>query len=177
MQVVPSTLNDIEQIFELYDAAIAYQKTVFNKHWQGFERSLIERELSEQRQWKILIDGQIACIFAIDFNDPLIWKEKDADPSIYLHRIVTNPKFRGANFVNEIVEWAKVFAAGKGKEYIRMDTWGDNPRLIAYYEKCGFSYLGNIIPTASSILPKHYEDIELALFEIPIEEKQSVEGK
>lgn len=171
MQVVPSTLDDIEKIFELYDAAIAYQKTVFNKQWQGFERSLIERELNEQRQWKILIGGEIACIFAIDFNDPLIWKEKDADPSIYLHRIVTNPEYRGANFVNEIVSWAHIFAAENGKEYIRMDTWGDNPRLIAYYEQCGFSYLGNIIPEASNVLPKHYENIELALFEIPVRKK------
>lgn len=171
MQILPSTIHDIEQIFELYDAAIAFQKTVFNKHWQGFERSLIERELKEERQWKIQIDGKTACIFAIDFNDPLIWKEKDVDPAIYLHRIVTNPEFRGANFVNEIVTWAHTFATGKAKEYIRMDTWGDNPRLIAYYVKCGFNYLGNIIPEASNILPKHYENIELALFEIPVEKK------
>ncbi|WP_073229266.1 GNAT family N-acetyltransferase [Pedobacter caeni] len=171
MQILPSTIHDIDQIFELYDAAIAFQKTVFNKQWQGFERSLIERELKEERQWKIQIDGKTACIFAIDFNDPLIWKEKDVDPAIYLHRIVTNPEFRGANFVNEIVTWAHTFAAGKDKEYIRMDTWGDNPRLIAYYVKCGFNYLGNIIPEASNILPKHYENIELALFEIPVEKK------
>lgn len=167
--IIPSEGSDIEHIFELYDAAIAYQKTVFNKHWQGFKRSLVECELAEQRQWKIVVDGQIACIFAIAFNDPEIWKEKDRDPSIYIHRIVTNPAFRGQNFVTEIISWAKEFSQTHGKDFIRLDTWGDNPRLIAHYQKCGFNYLGNVIPERSETLPKHYEDVELALFEIPVE--------
>lgn len=167
--IIPSDPNDIDRIFELYDDAIAYQKTVFKKHWQGFERSLIEREIQDGRQWKIIIEGQTACIFAIDFNDPLIWKEKDADPSIYIHRIVTNPEFRGYHFVNIIIEWAKEYGAKKEKRYIRLDTWGDNPKLIAYYERCGFNYLGNIVPEASAVLPKHYENIILALFEIEIQ--------
>lgn len=166
--IVPSAASDIDRIFELYDAAIAYQKTVFNKNWQGFKRSLVESELAEQRQWKILIDGQIASIFAIAFNDPMIWKEKDNDPSIYIHRIVTNPAFRGQNFVTDIISWAREFGLANDKEFIRLDTWGDNPRLIAYYQKCGFNYLGNVVPEPSETLPKHYEDIELALFELPV---------
>lgn len=168
-QILSSTPEDIEAIFELYDAAIAYQKTVFEKQWQGFERTLVEREIKEQRQWKIIIDGEVACIFAIDFNDPLIWKEKDLDPSIYIHRIVTNPKFRGQKFVEQIIAWSHEFAGKLGKKYIRLDTWGDNPRLISYYERCGFTYLGNIVPEPSNTLPKHYENIVLALFEIPIQ--------
>lgn len=167
-QIINSTFADIDQIFNLYDAAIAYQKTVFNKHWQGFERDMVEKELTEQLQWKIVIDGKTACIFAVHFNDPLIWKEKDTDPAIYLHRIVTNPEFRGASFVKDIIEWGKEFGRSNEKKYIRMDTWGDNPKLIEYYVKCGFTYLGNINPTASPVLPKHYENITLALFEIEI---------
>lgn len=169
--IVNSAITDIDQIFQLYDAAIAYQKTVFNKQWQGFERGMVIEEIEAQRQFKILVDGKVACIFAIAFNDPLIWKEKDADPAIYIHRIVTNPEFRGGNFVNDIITWAKDYGSKHHKDFIRMDTWGDNPKLIAYYVKCGFEYLGNIIPEASDILPKHYQNIELALFEIPVSEQ------
>ncbi len=71
-------------IFEMYNKAIAYQKKVFNKQWLGFERDLIESEIRENRQWKIVMGGEVACIFAITFNDAVIWKEKDQQPSIYI---------------------------------------------------------------------------------------------
>jgi ribosomal protein S18 acetylase RimI-like enzyme len=161
-----STIEDIDAIFNLYDAAIAYQKTVFHKQWQGFERELVKTEIAEQRQWKIVIDGQIACIFALTFEDALIWGSKNSDPSIYIHRIVTNPAFRGARFVKQIAVWAKEYAPSIGKRFVRMDTWGDNPRLIDYYQECGFLFLGLTTLTKSEGLPKHYEGACLSLFEI-----------
>jgi ribosomal protein S18 acetylase RimI-like enzyme len=168
MEIINSTASDFDRIFELYDAAVAFQKTVFNKQWQGFEPDLIRKETSEDRQWKIIIDGEIACIFAITFEDKAIWAEKDADPSIYIHRIVTNPVFRGANFVKHIVAWAVPYARSMNKKYVRMDTWGDNEKLISYYQSCGFNFLGIITPDYTT-LPKHYEGITLSLFEIAVE--------
>ena len=72
-----STIEDIDAIFKFYDWAVAFQKEKFNKHWKGFERSLIEKEVAERRQWKILVDNEIACVFAITFEDESIWKEKN----------------------------------------------------------------------------------------------------
>jgi RimJ/RimL family protein N-acetyltransferase len=161
-----STAEDIDTIFAFYDDAIAFQKTVFKKHWKGFDRSMIEAEVAQGKQWKILRNGEIACIFEIEFSDPLIWKEKNADSAIYLHRIVSASKFRGSSFMNDIINWSHVYAVANNCSYIRMDTWGDNPRLIAYYIKSGFRHIGFTIPEASASLPKHYEGIELALFEI-----------
>ncbi len=167
MQIQNSTISDFKRIFELYDAAVEFQKTVFNKQWQGFEASLVNQEIAENRQWKIVIDGEIACIFAITLNDFSIWKEKDKNDSIFIHRIVTNPTFRGANFVQHIAVWAKEYAISIGRTYVRMDTWGDNEKLIAYYQKCGFDFLGVITPDYNG-LPKHYEGITLSLFEIKV---------
>ncbi len=76
MQILNSSIEDIDSIFKLYEEAIIFQKTKFNKHWQGFERTLVETEISENRQWKIVIDEQIACIFAVTYEDVLIWGEK-----------------------------------------------------------------------------------------------------
>lgn len=168
MLITNSTIQDIDTIYQLYDQAIAYQKTVFTRHWQGFERALIELEIGEKRQWKIVVDGQVACIFAITFQDPLIWKEKDEQPSIYIHRIVTNPEFRGGAYVKAIVNWAKDYARSLGKSFVRMDTWGDNLKLKEYYQQCGFNYLGVIQMEKTEGLPKHYEGISLSLFEIPL---------
>jgi hypothetical protein len=83
MQIINSTANDLETIFQFYDFAIAYQKTKFNKHWQGFDLPVIEKEINENRQFKIVADNKIVCVFAITFNDPAIWGEKDKDPAVY----------------------------------------------------------------------------------------------
>ena len=168
MQIIHSTTADIDTIFSLYDDAVAYQKTRFDKHWLAFDRDMVNKEIEERRQWKIMEGNEVSCIFAIAYDDPFIWKEKNADPSIYIHRIVTHPMYHGRQYTKRIVEWAKMHAAETGKDYIRMDTWGDNEALINYYQKCGFNFLGTITPTASDELPKHYSAITLSLFEIKL---------
>ncbi|GAA3983946.1 GNAT family N-acetyltransferase [Pedobacter ginsengiterrae] len=167
IQVINSQISDIETIFQFYDMAIAHQKKVFNKHWQGFSRSLVETEIAENRQYKILVNGEVACIFAVTFEDKLIWGDQDVD-SIYIHRIVTHPGFRGYSFVKEIIKWAKAFAPLNGIKYIRMDTWADNEKLLAYYTGCGFDYVGVVTMQETEGLPKHYEGISLSLFEIKV---------
>ena len=168
MQIVNSTKSDIAAIFDLYDKAIAYQKLKFDKHWQGFDLALVETEITENRQYKIVMDDVIVCIFAVAFNDALIWGLRDKFPSVYIHRIVTNPTFRGNNYVNDIIEWAKKYGRNNGKQFLRMDTWGDNQKLIDYYQSCGFTYLGLSDLMMDSTLPKHYQGIRLSLFEIAI---------
>lgn len=167
MEIVNSVMEDIDKIFALYDEATAYQKTVFNKQWEGFERELVITEIRENRQWKICIEGNIACIFVINFDDELFWREKAKQPAIYIHRIVTNPKYRGATFMHTIIEWAKQFCKDNAKDFIRIDTWGDNQKLIDYYVRCGFQHLETINVDKIDGLPAHYKGV-LALLEIKI---------
>jgi ribosomal protein S18 acetylase RimI-like enzyme len=169
MQIVTSNPGDIKTIFELYDQAREFQKKVFHKQWQEFDSTLINQEIEEDRLWKIMLDGSVACIFSVAYSDPLIWGQRDSEPALYIHRIVTNPLFRGQGYVKIIVEWAKEYGRRIGKKYIRMDTWGDNQKLIDYYMKCGFAFVDIITPTNTAVLPKHYEGISLSLFEIALE--------
>jgi ribosomal protein S18 acetylase RimI-like enzyme len=169
MEITNSTTSDLETIFDLYDAAVAHQKAVSNQHWLPFDRQLVADEIAEGRQWKIVVDGQIACIFLTAYSDPAIWGEKDLDPSIYLHRIVTNPAFRGRNFVQKVVEWSKNQARTSGKKFIRLDTWSDNPRLKELYIQCGFQFLGNQTPANPAVLPIHYSTITLGMYELAVD--------
>jgi ribosomal protein S18 acetylase RimI-like enzyme len=168
MEFLQSTLSDLETIFQHYDAAIALQKAVSDQHWLPFEPTLVATEVQEGRQWKIMLDGKIACVFLVAYADPAIWGDRDADPAIYLHRIVTNPAFRGQNFVQKIVDWAKVHAAQHDKKFIRLDTWSDNPKLKTLYLKCGFEFLGDVTPANPKALPSHYSAITLGLYEIAL---------
>lgn len=168
MKIELSTPEDIDTIFSLYDAGTRYQKSVAKKHWQGFERTLIEKEMQENRQWKIVEEDAIACVFAIAFSDPLIWKEKDKDPAVYLHRIATNPLFYGNGYVKHIIAWAKEYALRNGKSFIRMDTGSGNEKLNNYYVSCGFTYLGITEIGEADDLPSHYKGGSSSLFELKL---------
>ncbi|WP_025145982.1 GNAT family N-acetyltransferase [Pedobacter jeongneungensis] len=168
MKISNSTTQDIAEIFRLYESATAFQKTKYNLHWPKFETSLIETEINENRQWKITIDGKTACVWATTFDDPQIWEAKNADPSVYIHRIATNPEFKGQNMVAVIVEWAKGYARANNKTYVRLDTVGQNEGLINHYTKMGFKFLGLFDLENTDQLPAHYHERPVSLFEIAV---------
>ena len=169
MEIVKATASDFDLIFDLYDKAIEFQKTVFDKHSLGFDADLVRSEIAENRLWKIQEGSNTACIFSVAYEDPIIWGEDSAESAMYIHRIVTNPDFRGRGYVKSIVEWARTHAYENALRYIRMDTWGDNLKLKDHYTACGFEYKGVVTPAESPTLPKHYRGINLGLFEIDLE--------
>jgi GNAT superfamily N-acetyltransferase len=168
MKITNSNLDDIEKIFELYDAGTAYQKVNAPRHWKGFEKKLIEAEIAEKRHWKILENDEIACTFATTFNDAVIWGERDQEASLYIHRIATNPDFRGRAYVHHIVHWAREYAANSGRQYIRMDTGSGNQKLNDYYTSHGFEYKGITSLGETPELPEHYQNASFSLFEIAL---------
>lgn len=170
MKIENSSLYDLEEIFRLYKEATEFQKVTFPQNqWPEFSRELVIKELEENRQFKMVIDGSIACIWAVTFSDLEIWEEKNIDPAVYIHRIATNPDFRGHNFVSAIVDWAKEYAAQNNKKFIRLDTCGDNRKLISHYRNSGFNFLGMKKLKDSSGLPSHYENAEVCYFEIKLD--------
>jgi ribosomal protein S18 acetylase RimI-like enzyme len=167
MVITNSNLNDISEIFRLYDLATNFQKIKFPKNqWPLFNQNNIAIEIIQNRQFKLIIDGKIACIWGITYSDPQIWEEKENALSIYIHRIATNPEYRGNNFVKTIVNWAKDHALQHHKQFIRMDTCGRNERLISYYKGCGFNFLGINKLQNTTQLPSHYHNADVCFFEI-----------
>lgn len=167
MKIENCSPADIPEIFRLYRIASAYQKSKETVVvWPEFEQQLVETEIAENRQWKLVIDGEIACIWATTFSDEQIWGPRNADPAIYIHRIATNPDFRGKTFVSLIVTWAKSYAKDQDKSFVRLDTLGNNTGLIAHYTNCGFSFLGMFDLKDTKGLPEHYHHAPACLFEI-----------
>jgi GNAT superfamily N-acetyltransferase len=129
---------------------------------------MVIHEILENRQWKMLVEGEVACIWASTFSDPLIWGDKDKAPSVYIHRITTHPNFRGKGFVRQIVEWSKAYAIQNRRKHVRMDTVGENPKLIEHYTRCGFDFLGLFQLTNTDGLPQHYHNAVVSLFELKV---------
>ena len=105
MKINNCVLEDIYEILSLYQSARDLQTKKGMVVWPDFERSFVEKEINELRQWKLIIDDTIVCNWAITFSDKEIWEEKDQNDAIYIHRIATNPTVRGNRYVDAIVKW------------------------------------------------------------------------
>lgn len=162
-------LTDSENILSLYLSARNLQTQKGMVVWPAFEKVFIEKEINEQRQWKLVINAHLACNWAITFSDKEIWGEKDKNDAIYIHRIATNPIFRGNRHIDKIVAWAKEYAKKRGKRFVRLDTLGNNTRLTEHYTSAGFQFLGMFELTDTSNLPGHYQlEPNCCLFEIDL---------
>lgn len=104
MKIVRCTIADVQEILSLYESARSLQTQKEMVVWPLFEKAFIEKEINEQRQWKLVTDNIIACNWASTFEDREIWEEKEKGDAIYIHRIATNPIFRGNRYIDKIVE-------------------------------------------------------------------------
>ncbi len=170
MEISNCLPGDVDAILSLYEAARNLQTQKKMVVWPYFEKSFIEKEIQEQRQWKIVTDNVIACNCAITFADKEIWGEKDRNDSIYIHRICTNATLRGNRYIDSITAWGKKYAQQKGKRFVRLDTLGNNTKLIEHYTSAGFAFLGIFELTDTANLPGHYQtEPNCCLFEIDLE--------
>ena len=169
MEIKNCLKTDADSILSLYEAARHLQTQRKMVVWPNFDKPFIEKEMAEQRQWKIVIDEIIACNWTITFEDKEIWGEKDKNDAIYIHRICTNPTLRGNRYMDAIVDWAKTYAQQLGKRFVRLDTLGNNTKLIEHYTSSGFAFLGMFKLTDTQNLPSHYQnEPNCCLFEIDL---------
>ncbi len=169
MQVENCTRSDMDEIFRLYRIASAYQQSKQTVVvWPDFEKELVEKEIRENRQWKLLINNIIACIWATTFCDEQIWEDRNTDPAVYIHRIATHPGFRGNKFILQIAAWAREYAKINSKKFVRLDTLGNNTRLIDHYTNAGFNFLGMFELKNTDGLPAHYHNVPACLFEMAL---------
>jgi len=169
MNILNATSADMPEILRLYEAARQLQTQKQMVVWPPFDPALIETELAEHRQWKLEINGTVACVWVITYSDENIWEERDKGDGIYIHRISTDPDFRGQGFVKKIVVWAKTHARELAKKYVRLDTLGNNTKLIEHYTGAGFDFLGVFYLKNTSQLPIHYQkEPRCLLFELSV---------
>ena len=102
MKIETCTIADVERILSLYESARRLQTEKGMGVWPLFEKAFIEKEVNEHRQWKLVIDNIIACNWANTFEDREIWEEKEKGDAIYIHRIATNPIFRGTGILTKL---------------------------------------------------------------------------
>ena len=169
MTITQCTLDDIPAIMSLYEAARRLQQARQQVVWPFLDADFIAREVAAGKQWKGLVGGQIACNWVVTLEDKDIWEARDQGDAIYLHRIASHPDFRGQRLIDDLVVWAKEFVQKIERQYVRLDTLGNNTKLIAYYQSAGFDFLGTVRLADTSRLPAHYQnEPDCLLFEMQV---------
>lgn len=140
MKISNCSITDIDSIMGLYDAARQLQTERKTVVWPFFNKSFLANEIEEKRQWKIIMVKEIVCNWVITYEDKDIWKSRENGDAIYIHRIATNPAFRGNRSIEKIVQWAIEYAKSLNRQYVRLDTLGNNTKLIQHYTSAGFDF-------------------------------------
>ena len=167
-KIVNTEEGDLAFSFWLFEEAIAYQTRKGYKVWNGYDKEILRSDVANRLHYKVTDGQHILCIFSVCYSDKIIWEERDRGDAVYLHRVVVNPNFKGHQQFGKILNWAIEHAKEKKIKYVRMDTWADNPNIIAYYKSFGFNFIGNMITPDSEELAIQQRNLALALLEYPV---------
>jgi GNAT superfamily N-acetyltransferase len=166
MNILPSIISSGPLFRDFWTAALAYQSSKRLQLWPAYPEKTINDEIKGGLHFSVFMpDGTLAGFFSLALGDAEIWEDKEKGDAIYIHRMCVNPTCKGNRLAAWILAWAQGYAAGCGRKYVRMDTWGDNPRLINYYVACGFREAGKRQMGLVRDLSPHYQNACLALFE------------
>jgi len=166
--VTNTTKDDAEKVLWLFNQAMSLQGKKDYKVWSTIDQTALEKDMEEGRQYKIANASDILCIFSIQYTDPFIWRDRDQNDALYLHRIVVNPAFKGQKQFQKVLDWATQYARVNHLKYIRMDTWAENFKIIEYYKSFGFEFIESYRTTNTPHLPIQNRDLNVALLELKV---------
>lgn len=167
-KIVNTTKGDLHKILWLFEQALGLQGKNGYKVWSSIDKAAVEKDIENGLQYKIVRDADILCIFSIQHNDPFIWRDRDQNDAIYLHRIVANQNFKGQRQFENVLNWAKSFARQKNLKFVRMDTWADNEKIIDYYKTFGFEFIEYYKTADIPELPAQNRNLNVALLEMAL---------
>lgn len=166
--ITPATQEDLPVIFRLFEEAIQFQKKNGYIGWESMDRDFIKADVGRQLVFKVTNDDNVLGIFAICHNDELIWRWREQNDALYLHRIVLNRTHLRAKFFDTVLQWAIRHARASNKRFVRMDTWAENAKLINYYKGYGFQFIENYRTADTTDLPVQHRKLNVALLELDV---------
>lgn len=168
IKIINTTHDDYDKIFWLFKKAMQLQGKNDYKVWNSIDEAALKKDITNKLQYKILKENDIICVFSIQYNDPFIWRNRDKNDAIYLHRIVVHPKFKGQRQFEKVLNWAKQFALQNNLQFVRMDTWADNEKIINYYKSFGFDLIENYKTPNADELPIQNRNLNVVLLELKL---------
>jgi len=164
-----TNMTDLFDVFRFFEHSITYQEKRGFPVWRNYDKQSIVKDIEQRSHYKIVVGPRIAMVFSVCYDDRIIWRAREQGDSMYLHRIVVNPDFKGQRLFGVILNWSVAHCREKGLRSVRMDTWAENPAIIEYYKSFGFKSVENYVTPDTSELPVHNRRLSLTLLEYTVD--------
>jgi hypothetical protein len=82
IQVCNTDLSDLKTILWLFDEAIKLQNKNGYKVWDSIDEMALQKEITNNLQFKVVKKETILCIFSIQSSDPFIWQDKEQNDAM-----------------------------------------------------------------------------------------------
>lgn len=155
--------SDIDTSIEILEEAAVWGGSGGRSSWEpgwftdpaGLGRARLHKDVASRSLYIVWVNGNSAATFTLLDADPVLWPAA-ADDALYLHRFAVRRSAAGIG--RRAIEWMVSEARRRGRAYVRLDCRADNPGIQAYYERCGFTYVG------ATATPR----LQLSLYELAI---------
>jgi GNAT superfamily N-acetyltransferase len=142
MMVRLATEADVPSVAAMLDEATLFVRSKGSDQWPvPFPQDELRRRVAGGELYVVEVGREPAATFTLLLEDPFFWGERPPD-AVYLHKLAVRRDFAGRKLGARIVEWIVSDAAGRGREFVRLDCQRDLPGIRAYYERLGFELRG-----------------------------------
>jgi ribosomal protein S18 acetylase RimI-like enzyme len=170
LNIIHTTDEDAEMIDFLFQEGMKLKRDNGYRVWDVIDYPGLARDRASRLQYKVQKKKDTLGVFSVQYEDPLVWRDRDRDRAIYLHRIVANPFSKGQRLFEIVLHWAIKHAREKRVRLVRLDTWSENRKLIEYYKSYGFRFVENYTTPDSPHLPLQNRNITVSLLQWSLEE-------
>jgi protein-tyrosine phosphatase len=137
--------GDLAELVRLRDAAARWQLARGIDQWLPGElgEEHFRARLREGQVWLATVgpDGPVAGAFELWWSDPGAWGERPPEAG-YIHRLMTDRDTAPPGAGRLLLAEAERRIAAHGRSLARLDCLATNPGLCAYYEKAGYTVVG-----------------------------------
>ena len=142
--------NELDDIMQVYKSCVSGMIALGIDQWDESypNREIIEQDLEIGDYYVGLINNEIVAGIKIDsVQDPtyltIDWADK-TNNFMVVHRLCSKTKVWGNGIGRKMMSFAENLALKKGHFSIRLDTYINNPKAIAFYKSIGYKQLGHI---------------------------------
>jgi len=167
MEVKPATIEDIELLQDLFSQAISWQKQRGLPTFSIFTDSFFEQEISNGNVFLAWNQERLVGTISLYEEDKILWGN-DQESALYIHRLASARDVTGRGVGAALIVWSRRQAEDRKKRWLRVDCWAENRELCEFYERQGFEKVRDKNTGANPAWPKHYQNIELRLFQMEL---------
>ena len=134
--------GDLEVVRSVLEEASAWLLARGIEQWPArWGDEWIVPALAEGETWLAADGGEVFGTITLQSRDDLVWP---GEPPVagYVHRLAVRRGAAGRGA--DLLAWGEHQVVAAGRTLVRLDCWGGNARLRAYYEAAGYRHVDDV---------------------------------